>query len=219
MQTCLYNKLAYIVGNQTKLKSRKVLMMPYLHERRIYLNRRHTANQFYTLCKHTCGVTLILCICVQDNKMYIYTETGILVERVSYQNIAQKYGKPVEISENGLILTFQKSNESTELHLIQIHIDKLEWVATIDLKKSMDNYFRQNLNKISNESMSKMKKFYERHLGNLDNMKNVGLTICLNDDAEIMVRLKPIIPVKKENALEKALKSKIFASMPEFENQ
>lgn len=92
-------------------------------------------------------------------------------------------------------------------------------MATIDLKKSMDNYFRHNLNKISDESMSKMKKFYERHLGNLDNMKNVGLTICLNDDAEIMVRLKPIIPVKKENALEKALKSKILASMPEFENQ
>ena len=44
LQTCLYNKLAYIVGNWQNLKSRKVLIMPYLHERKIYLNRRHTSN-------------------------------------------------------------------------------------------------------------------------------------------------------------------------------
>jgi len=44
LQTCLYNKLAYIIGNQVNLKSRKVLIMPYLHERRIYLNRRHNSN-------------------------------------------------------------------------------------------------------------------------------------------------------------------------------
>jgi len=44
LQTCLYNKLAYIIGNHVNLKPRKVLIMPYLHERRIYLNRRHTTN-------------------------------------------------------------------------------------------------------------------------------------------------------------------------------
>ena len=88
------------------LKARKVLILPYLHERRIYLNRRHTANQFYTLCKHVSGLSLILCYCIPENKMYVYTETGILIDRISYAHIAEKYGKPVEISENGLILIF-----------------------------------------------------------------------------------------------------------------
>ena len=50
--------------------------------------------------------------------MYIYTETGILIDRVSYQHLADKYGKPIEISENGLILIFQKGHESSEIHLI-----------------------------------------------------------------------------------------------------
>jgi len=81
-------------------------MVPYLHERKIYLNRRHNANQFYTLCKHQSGICLILCLCISENKMYIYTETGILIDRISYVEIAKKYGKPVEISENGLILIF-----------------------------------------------------------------------------------------------------------------
>lgn len=50
--------------------------------------------------------------------MYVYTETGILIDRIDYSDIAHEYGKPVEISENGLILIFQKSAESTEIHLI-----------------------------------------------------------------------------------------------------
>ena len=52
MQTCLYHRLAYILRNQRELKPRKLLILPYLHERRIYLNRRHTDNQFYTIKRH-----------------------------------------------------------------------------------------------------------------------------------------------------------------------
>lgn len=50
--------------------------------------------------------------------MYIYTETGILVDQIFYTEIARKYGKPVEISENGLLLIFSRSSEDEEIHLI-----------------------------------------------------------------------------------------------------
>ena len=44
--------------------------------------------------------------------MYVYSETGILVDRVSYKKeIADKYGKPIEISENGLILIFRNGHD------------------------------------------------------------------------------------------------------------
>ena len=36
--------------------------MPYLHERRIYLNRRHNDNQFYTVLKYK-SETFIQCMC------------------------------------------------------------------------------------------------------------------------------------------------------------
>ena len=42
LQTCLYNRLAYIIKNPNN--PLKVLILPYLHERRIYLNRRHSSN-------------------------------------------------------------------------------------------------------------------------------------------------------------------------------
>ena len=52
LQTCLYNRLAYVIRNRKKLLPRKLLILPYLHERRIYLNRRHKQNQFYTLLRY-----------------------------------------------------------------------------------------------------------------------------------------------------------------------
>jgi len=55
LQTCLYNRLLYIIRNHKMLLPRKLLILPYLHERRIYLNRRHTTNQFYTLYNHKRG--------------------------------------------------------------------------------------------------------------------------------------------------------------------
>ena len=49
LQTCLYNRLAYIIKNFSHLRPGKLLILPYLHERRIYLNRRLDSNQFYTI--------------------------------------------------------------------------------------------------------------------------------------------------------------------------
>ena len=91
-----------------------------------------------------------------------------------------------------------------------MHIDKLEWVTTIDLKKSIINYFDRKLGTHSDEDYENLKLFYNEQLGSLDDMKKVELTICLNDDAEIMVRMKPKIKEKKLNAFEKALKAKLF---------
>ena len=93
MQTCLYNRLAYIVRNQKEVKARRLLIMPYLHERRIYLNRRHLDNQFYTIKRHN-DEMFIQCICFDLMKMYVYTETGKLVDRIMYAEEAHTWGKP-----------------------------------------------------------------------------------------------------------------------------
>lgn len=42
--------------------------------------------------------------------------------------------------------------------------------------------------------------FYEKPLKKLEKMKNIEMQICLNDDAEILVRLKP----KKQESWEKS---------------
>ena len=62
-----------------------------------------------------------------------------------------------------------------------------------------------------------MKTFYEKHLHYLEKMKNVQMTFCLNDDAEILVRLKPKIADVKLNAFTKAIMKKFLSNKPEFE--
>ena len=93
------------------------MVLPYLHERRIYLNRRHTTNQFYTLIKKN-DKNFILCFCFNDAKIYVYTETGILVERIFYKEIAEKYGKPVGVSEDGQKFVFRKSDTDPMLYMV-----------------------------------------------------------------------------------------------------
>jgi hypothetical protein len=77
--------------------------------------------------------------------MFIYTETGILIDKIDYNDIGDKYGKPVCISENGNVLIFRKGNDNPEIHLIYIHFDKLEWIETINIKSRLDAYFENDL--------------------------------------------------------------------------
>ena len=48
-------------------------------------------------------------------------------------------------------------------------------------------------------------------------MKAVQMTFCLNDDAEILVRLKPKIEETKITAFTKTLMDKFLKDKPEFE--
>ena len=44
LQTATYNRLAFMIRNLVKLKPRILRILPYLHERRIHLNRRDNSN-------------------------------------------------------------------------------------------------------------------------------------------------------------------------------
>ena len=46
---CMYNRLAYVVENIVDLAPRTLVIMPYLHERKVLLNWRTTSDQFYTI--------------------------------------------------------------------------------------------------------------------------------------------------------------------------
>jgi hypothetical protein len=76
--------------------------------------------------------------------MYIYSEMGILIDRINYLDLADKYGKPMCISENGTILLFRKSIDNPEIHIVLVHLDKLEYVETINIKERLTEFFEQN---------------------------------------------------------------------------
>ena len=139
LQTCLYNRLAYVIRNEQRVMPRRLLILPYLHERKLYLNRRQHGNQFYTLIKHN-DKNYILCFCLSDSKIYVYTETGILVERILYNDKAYQYGKPVVISENGQYFIFRKSDFDQQLTLMKVTIEGFEVIKIVKLKDIVEEY-------------------------------------------------------------------------------
>ena len=126
--------------------------------------------------------------------MYVYTENGILIDRISYQELSEKYGKPISVSENGLILIFRNGHDNPEIHLLFVHINKLEYVETINIKKKLDIYF-ENLEKDPDHDKDiryhEKCMFYQRYLHKMEKMNLISLKFWLNDDAEVLVRIYP----------------------------
>jgi len=83
----------------------------------------------------------ILCLNISDNKLYVYTDSGILVRRFKYNELAKKIGKPICISEDGLNMIFQLSDLSPEIFLVKMSILGLEVLKCINIKSSLDKYF------------------------------------------------------------------------------
>jgi hypothetical protein len=72
---------------------------------------------------------------------------GILIDRIDYSDLAHQYGKPVCISENGTILILRKGQDNPEIHMIYIHFDRLEFIETINIKKRIDAYLENDMDK------------------------------------------------------------------------
>jgi hypothetical protein len=81
----------------------------------------------------------IICLCLEENKMYVYGENSILVKRFIYDKIAEECGKPYCVSEDGRNLLFQKCDISEVVYLVELNIDTgLKVKKKIDIKEAVD---------------------------------------------------------------------------------
>ena len=59
-----------------------------------------------------------MCLCFDLQKMYVYTATGLLLDRVIYKTEAAKWGKPMTMSEDARYLIFRKSLRTSVINLV-----------------------------------------------------------------------------------------------------
>jgi len=132
----------------------------------------------------------ILCLNISDNKLYVYTDSGILVRRFKYNELAKKIGKPICISEDGLNMIFQQSDLSPEIFLVKMSILGLQVLKEINIKQSIDKYFSRMVNDYVHQSTM---SFYRDFLGECkkENYKKISRQFSLNDNADILIRIKP----------------------------
>jgi hypothetical protein len=64
-------------------------------------------------------------MCLDSNKIYIYTDTGILLSKIPYRDLAAKCGKPQELSENAQYFVFRKGDYNVEISIVKLTIEGL----------------------------------------------------------------------------------------------
>lgn len=113
------NRFVYIVENPKNFKPDRVVILPYLHERKVYLLRYKENTEYFTTSIE-CGLKytnisygslrpdqegvdqandLIVSVDLSGSKYYIFNERGLLRQMVSYKKL--KLGNPIAVSPNG----------------------------------------------------------------------------------------------------------------------
>lgn len=110
------------------------------------MNRRHHENQFYTIRRYN-GQTYIQCMCFNKTKMYIYTETGKLIDRYVYEREAATWGKPQAMSEDGKFILFRRSEKAFDYDLIEVGIKHFRPVISqLNISHLLANFIKTSRN-------------------------------------------------------------------------
>ena len=79
-------------------------------------------------------------MCLDEEKIYIYTDTGILIKRLEYKDLALECGKPQELSENAQYFVFRRGDFNTDISIVKMTIDGLKKISTYNVKKTISEY-------------------------------------------------------------------------------
>ena len=185
------NRMMYIVKGKKNESCRKLLFTPYLHERKIMLNKTREDNEyFFTTFDRTesDSKTIISCLLsmnITDSKYYIYSLKGMLRERVNFKALTATYGKARAVSNNGLIFIFKKPS-SFELNiLLMTNSEGLAFVKTVNIQKRV-------LEMIENDSLPGIEDLRSAiNSGDFQSIKlepsNNMLSFVINDSMDLMV--------------------------------
>lgn len=96
-----YHRFVYMTANIKELKPNKIKILPFLHERRVYLSRMdNECEYFYTTIQQKKSLFFV-CMNTTENKYQVYSQGGILYKNVDYSNQVFVYGPPAAVSNNG----------------------------------------------------------------------------------------------------------------------
>lgn len=144
-----FHKFIYVIKSPVSLRATKIVIMPYLHEKRIYLNRpKKFTDYFYTSIdlkdiKKNKDFTLkrvkqIVCVNLSEYKYYIYSLRGLLRNRVDFKHIIQKYGRLQAVSQNGQNFVLFKTRldlEDASVSIFHLTNRDFYFIKKIDIMK------------------------------------------------------------------------------------
>ena len=133
------------------------MVLPFLHERKIYLNEtkedtKSVKKSFFTSIEETIEqngqkmlVNKIISMDVTGHKFMIYSEGGLLSKRICYKKEVEKYGNPISVSDNGRIFIFQsqKENSRWNIHILKMTSEGFVFIKSIHIRDAIYAYVDQ----------------------------------------------------------------------------
>ena len=122
------------------------MVLPYLHERKIYLNRiKSNTDYFYTNIQSRAenGLSNNSIVCMKKNereyKYYVYSHRGVLKNRINFMQEVRNYGEPIGTSSSGKNYIFKK-DDSNVISVLQISILGFIHIKDIDIFECIEKY-------------------------------------------------------------------------------
>lgn len=85
-------------------------------------------------------------------KYYVYSERGLLVNRINFGQFIRQYGEPLTVSSNGLNYIFKIKGENT-VNIVHMNEFKAHFLKSIDVKQA----FWQCLNEQQKQTQSEIR--------------------------------------------------------------
>ena len=84
----------------------------------------------------------IIAINCTESKYYIYSENGLLLNRVVFKDLTKRYGEIVSTSANGLNFALWNKN-SDEVTIIRLSLIKMKFIKSIPLTQSIVEFAKR----------------------------------------------------------------------------
>jgi hypothetical protein len=132
------HRLVYIVKNRKINTIRRALILPYAHERKIYLSAIRQGCLYFQTTKQSedeSGIkgTILISVNLTDYKYYFFNIKGILLKRFDFRHQVNQFGQPISVSNNGRIFIFSPEDKPNILNVLMITFNGFKFVKRLDI--------------------------------------------------------------------------------------
>lgn len=124
-----------------------MILVPYLHERKIHLNRQKPNTQYFYTSKQIEldgeVISYIFSFNMTESKLYNYTEQGILLKRINFSDVIKTYGDVACTSSNGL--NFALFNRRLDnITIVRFNEKRVNILKTINVESSLHEFIAKS---------------------------------------------------------------------------
>lgn len=142
--------MIYMTNSSKDIKPNRMIVVPYLHERRVYLEKTDNNNEYFNTSAeyqdqdNKCIHDLIRINITKDN-LSIFAEGGQLKKKIYYKKIVQEFGQPLAVSGNGRAFVFMVP-DTAAFSVMGLNYNGFFLIKTLDIETVINHYYKEDPN-------------------------------------------------------------------------